>query len=114
MFEPVARSRHNAVVTAAFMVVVTIGVGLLMLPAPRGPLVAALYPPWWTSAAAFAAATSVAPVLEVGARPYVFLVLARSAADRRRLSASGAVLIDPQALRACGVFGVEPRVQDAR
>lgn len=73
-----------------------------MAPDPTHP-VAAVFPPWWTPARAFAAVSAAgAPVLQLGAAPGVFVLDAGPPDLPARLRAAGAILVlDARALRGC-------------
>ncbi len=71
-----------------------------------GPL-AAVFPPWWSSARVLEAAASAGRIVGVGAAPFVVIVAAepggRPDHDSLRLHAAGAwLLLDPQYLGGCG------------
>ena len=68
-----------------------------------GP-VAAVFPPWWDSAHAFAAAATGGPVLGMGLRGFVVLVAPEEPNGRQRLRRAGAwLLIDPSSLAGCAI-----------
>ena len=74
---------------------------LLAEPAP-GPVVA-LFPPWWDSARAMAAATAGGPVLRLGVMETVVLVAPEALDGRDRLWRAGAWLLLPaNGLAGCG------------
>jgi hypothetical protein len=86
--------------TLAAAAIAPLGVACLcaLAPPPAGP-VAAVFPPWWSGARAFAAAAAAGPVARIGA--FGFIVIA-APAERSRLRAAGAwLLLDPRAAGAC-------------
>jgi hypothetical protein len=103
MFETPAKSPAASVTgTAALLLTVLLPLGMALAaqtaPAATGP-VAAMFPPWWDGARAFAAAGTAGPVIRLGAFPFVVIV---AAADRARVHASGAwLLLDPALFGGC-------------
>lgn len=72
------------------------------MPAAQDLEVAAIFPPWWTQQAAFAAAASAGAPLAPGNAPFVVVVRVTEPASRQRLHAAGALfLIHPQAVGVC-------------
>ena len=84
---------------------------LALSPKPGQP-VAAVFPPWWSAARAFAAAASAGGrVMRTGAWPTLVVVVPEAGGETGfggRLGAAGAwLIVDPQSLGGCGtqVFG---------
>jgi hypothetical protein len=78
--------------------------------APAQGTVAMLFPPWWTQARSYAAASAVAPVVRLGGMNFVMIVA--PADDRRRagLYRAGAwLLLDPIVLSGCQQYFVGDR-----
>ncbi len=93
-------SRIIGFAALGLMAVLPLGValGAQARPPAVGP-VAAVFPPWWHAARAFAAAGTAGPVARFGALPFIVIV---AAPDRARLRAAGAwLLLDPRALGGC-------------
>lgn len=90
------------ILTLAALVLATIPL-CLALPTPR-PIVAALYPPWWSPARAFRAAEIGGVAIRPAGVPFVVLVGLRGAQARARLRDGGAWLIF-DALGAAGCAG---------
>lgn len=73
----------------------------LCAPPPSGP-VAALFPPWWSTARAVIAGAEAGPVIRIGGLGAVVVIAAGDDAARHRLRASGAwLLLDPQRIGGC-------------
>jgi hypothetical protein len=93
-------SRMTGFAALGLMAVLPLGVALGAQAAPpaAGP-VAAVFPPWWPAARAFAAAGTAGPVARFGGVPFIVVV---AAPDRARLRAAGAwLLLDPHAVGGC-------------
>ena len=85
-------------VRLSLMVAALNGAGLFALLALRtdgNGTVAALFPPWWTSARAFAAAGAAGEIVGVGAVPWVVIVKSDGPGLPARLRQAGAALILP-------------------
>lgn len=95
--------RPNFLIPSVFLFNSTIMmVVFAMAPSANHP-VAAVFPPWWTAARAFAAASAVGvPVLRLGVAPGVFVLGAGPSDIPARLRAAGAFLVlDANALGGC-------------
>ena len=71
--------------------------------APRDPArIAAVFPPWWTSAQAVTAAASAGDIGAVGGAPFI-LILRGDATDlaRRARSAGALLILDPDLAGVC-------------
>lgn len=71
--------------------------------APRDPeRIAAVFPPWWTSAQAVTAAASAGDIAAVGGAPFI-LILRGDATDlaRRARSAGALLILDPDLAGVC-------------
>jgi len=94
------RSRISGFAALILLALLPLGVALGAQAAPpAGGAVAAVFPPWWDAARAFAAAGTAGPVARFGAVPFIVIV---AAPNRARLRAAGAwLLLDPRALGGC-------------
>jgi hypothetical protein len=83
--------------------------------APRDPTrVAAVFPPWWSSAQAASAAASAGQIAGAGGAPFILILRGEPGALAPRLRAAGAwLLLDPDAAGQCNPLGTtlppEPR-----
>lgn len=64
---------------------------------------AGVFPPWWTPAQVFVAASAAGPVSAASRRPFVVVIRAPDGDVAGRLRRAGALLVlDPGLARACG------------
>ncbi len=97
---PAALSDVVAWCAAAGLGLAGLGAALLST-SPKGPAVAAVFPPWWSPARSFAAAAEAGDVARTGAVRSVIVVRSDRAGLADRLRAAGALLI----LSASGPLG---------
>lgn len=71
--------------------------------APRDPArVAAVFPPWWTSARSASAAASAGAIAGAGGAPFILILRGEPGALESRARAAGAwLLLDPDAAGVC-------------
>ena len=86
--------------------------GMLVMfdaPAGRNPqTAAAVFPPWWSAAEAFAAAGSAGEVARAGALSSILIVHSKEPALADRLRKAGALLVlDPERLALCAQSTVQ-------
>jgi hypothetical protein len=98
---------------SAFIALVGVFV-ILASAAPRDPhSAAALFPPWWSSARAFAAAGSVGEIARTGVISSIIVVHSNAPGLADRLRDAGALLIiDPERLVSCGSPAAEGALGD--
>jgi hypothetical protein len=101
--ESAPKYRFNATLTvAAFVSLAGIFAVLAASPEADAQSAAAIFPPWWSPAQAFAAAGSAGEVARKGAFSSVLIVHSTEPALAERLRKAGALLIlDPIRLALC-------------
>lgn len=81
------------------MAVVILNIGgifaILVFEADGGDTLTALFPPWWSSAQSFGAASAAGSVVRVGAAPWILLVRSEQRGLASRLRSAGAALVMP-------------------
>ena len=98
------------VVACAAAILVTLGAAVAAGAAPRDPArIAAVFPPWWTSAQAVSAAASAGQIAGAGGLPFILVLRGEPDALESRLRAAGAwLLLDPDAAGQCIPLGTSP------
>jgi len=73
--------------------------------------VAAIFPPWWSAARAFAAAGDAGDIVSSGSLPFILIVQSQQPGLGTRLQAAGAIVVlRPLALGGCESSGGKPNV----
>ena len=98
------------VVACGVAILVTLGATVTAGAAPRDPTrMAAVFPPWWSSAQTASAAASAGQIAGAGGAPFILILRGEPDALATRLRAAGAwLLLDPDAAGQCNP-SPEPR-----
>ncbi len=105
-----ATSTLGLVLACGAAILATLGATVAAGAAPRDPSrVAAVFPPWWTSARTASAAASAGQIAGAGGAPFILILRGEPDALSPRLRAAGAwLLLDPDAAGQCNP-SPEPR-----
>jgi len=97
----------KALLAALVMVgVFGLAIARLSVPSTAPRFVAAVFPPWWSSARAIESAATAGAVAGVGAFRFVVILAPITPAYEARLTRAGAwLIIDPRVPRLCGSQG---------
>uniref|UniRef100_B0SZ82 Uncharacterized protein n=1 Tax=Caulobacter sp. (strain K31) TaxID=366602 RepID=B0SZ82_CAUSK len=100
----------RSVLAVGATILTTLFVAVAAGAAPRDPArVAAVFPPWWTSAQAASAAASAGQIAGAGGAPFILILRGEPGQLGPRLRAAGAwLLLDPAAAGRCAP-SPEPR-----
>jgi hypothetical protein len=106
-----AASTLGLVLASGAAIAVTLAATVAVGAAPRDPArVAAVFPPWWTSAQAASAAASAGDIAGAGGVPFILILRGESGQLSTRARAAGAwLLLDPDAAGVCANPLPEPR-----
>jgi hypothetical protein len=106
-----ATSAVGLVLACGAAILATLGATVAAGAAPRDPArVAAVFPPWWTSAQTVSAAASAGQIAGAGGAPFILILRGEPDALEPRLRAAGAwLLLDPDAAGQCTPLSPEPR-----
>jgi hypothetical protein len=107
----VAPSRLGLVLASGATILVTLFATVAVGAAPRDPArIAAVFPPWWTSAQTASAAASAGDIAGAGGAPFILILRGESGDLGSRARAAGAwLLLDPNAAGVCANPPPEPR-----
>jgi hypothetical protein len=106
-----ATSSLGLVLASGATILATLFATVAVGAAPRDPArVAAVFPPWWTSARTASAAASAGDIAGAGGAPFILILRGESGDLGSRARAAGAwLLLDPDAAGVCVTPIPEPR-----